>query len=298
MFSQLRHLAEIGVERGFFHHVSSISERFPLIFHHGPLTSNLLFYFRHEWIKSFVRHSCGYYNYRWYDSIEPSPSTDHLTIGWQSEVIHQSSSLPMILQGADPTVDQCLRIRYFNPRKEITMVRLADQRTRFWKKYLSERQQLECLSSKQRQFHIAYRLSPDLPTYQLETIEQQSDSTFDLILNLNQTLMILLIDSKMTSLHPLLTVYQIGLESDEKAVDIALHLAKILTLKHQLRVLHQNGEMTKDTTIPFRLIVDEKSVKNGLCSVWNRDTQLEQNLHVKFVCKHLSEYFHALDEVL
>jgi hypothetical protein len=177
------------------------------------------------------------------------------------------------------------------------MIRLTDERTRFWKKYLRQRERLEYLSSKHNQIHIHYRLSPDVAPYHLETIEYQSDASFDLMTNVHQAMTTLLIDSEMTHLHPLLTVYQIAMETHSKTVELASYLAKLLTSKYHLRLAHQTA-ITNDPTIPFRLTLTENSLKNGLCTVWNRDTRLHEEMHVKQVAHRLANHFQALADAL
>lgn len=210
----------------------------------------------------------------------------------------QNPSPPLVLQHpADPSNDDYLCVRYMTPMPEINISRLADERTRFWKKYCSRSERLECLSLKQNQFHINYRLSADLPVYQLETIQRNQETSFDLSLNINHALSTLLIDSEMQHLHPLLTAHQIVLQSNSKANELCVYLAKLFTSKYQLRVLRLNGEHSTDT-VPFRLVLDENSVKNGVCTVWNRDTKLSEEMHVKKVAKLLADYFQALNDVL
>lgn len=296
MSNQLRSFVQSAFRQGFFRqqNQNSIAENPPWFVRSGPSTFSLLYYFRHEWIKSFIRQSSGLSNFLWYDTIEPpKPSKGRFTIAWQSQCPQESleKTFPLLFNDQN----QCFYVRYLNPSKEITMIRLSDERRRFWKKFLSSRQQFECLSSKSNQFQISYRISDEHPLYQLETIEQRTNSTFDLILNLNQTLISLLIDSQLKNLHPLLSTFQIEIESDENTYEIALYLAKVLTFKHQLRVRHENGQ---NSTIPFRLILDEKSSKQGLCTLWSRDTHLTEEIHLKFVCQRLSDYFHALDDAL
>ena len=299
MLAQVRQLAQTGLKNGFFRSLSpTLSESSPLIFHHGPLTSNLHFHFQHEWIKSFARFSCGRYNFLWLDSLDQYPATKNMTLGWSTKMAVQDPSPPLALHHqADPSKDDYLCVRYMDPLPEINISRLADERTRFWKKYCSRRERLECLSSKQNQFHINYRLAADLPVYQLETIQCNKDASFDLSLNINHALSTLLIDSQMKNLHPLLTAHQIVMQTNSKANELSLYLGKLFTSKYQLRVLRLNGEHSTDT-VPFRLMLDENSVKNGVCTVWSRDTQLSEEMHVKQVAKRLADYFQALDDVV
>ena len=220
-----------------------------------------------------------------------------MTIGWQTALPIPSPQPPLIFQPTSSTTDDHLCVRYINPVKEINVLGLADERTRFWKKYLSQRQRLECLSSKQNHFVINYRLAADIEPYQLETIRSNDDASFDLQLNINHTLMVLLLDSHMQQLHPLLSAYQIGMQTNEKTLELCSYLSKLLTYKHQLRLVRLDGG-SANASIPFHIVLDDGSLKNGVCSVWNRDTELREQIHVKQVAKRLADYFQALDDVL
>jgi hypothetical protein len=298
MLSQIQHLAVKGLQSGFLKSLSpssTINDTFPLIFHYGPYTSNLFYYFRHEWIKSFVRNNSGRYNFLWVDSIDQINPTSNMTIGWQTKISNNQSQPPLILKHENQTEDNYLCIRYIKPMDDINLIRLADERTRFWKKYFSRREKLECISSKQNQFNINYRLSSDIEPYHLETIQTNDDSSLDLLLNINHTLITLLIDSQMKYLHPLLAAHQIGIKTNIKTTELCFYLSKLLTNKHHLRVLRLiNNE--NDDYIPFHIILNDNSIKNGLCSVWNRDTQLDEQIHIKQVAKRLADYFKALDD--
>jgi len=298
MLSQIQHLAQKGLQAGFLKSLSSsstINDSFPLTFHYGALTSNLFFYFRHEWIKSFIRNNCGRYNFLWVDSIDQINPSSNMTIGWQTKISNNLSQPPLILKHENQTEDNYLCVRYIKPIDDINLIRLSDERTRFWKKYFSRREKLECISTKQKQFNINYRFSSDIEPYYLETIEINNNSSYDLLLNINHTLISILIDSQMKFLHPLLPVHQIGIRSTLKTTELSFYLAKLLTYKYHLRVLRLiNNEY--DDYIPFHIILDDNSLKNGVCSVWNRDTQLNEQIHVKQVAKRLADYFKALED--
>lgn len=299
---QLHQLVQKGVRTGFFKPLISSttgdsSSSVPLHVHYGPLTSNLFFYFRHEWIKAFIRNNCGRYNFLWLDSIDQITPTANMTIGWQMKLKNNQTQPPIILQRENDIEDDYLCIRYVKPIEDINLVRLADERTRFWKKYFSHREKLECISSKQNQFDIYYRLTSELEPYHLETIQTTNSSSLDLSLNVNQTLISLLLDSRMKYLHPLLPAHQIGIKSTEKTTELSLYLSKLLTYKHHLRVLRLLDTQPEDY-IPYHLILDDNSLKNGLCSVWNRDTRLHEQMHVKQVTQSLADYFQALDDVV
>lgn len=297
MLSQLQHLAEKGLQTGFLKSLSlSKNDSIPLIYRYGPLTSNLFFNFRHEWIKSFIRNNCGRYNFLWLDSIDQITSTSNMTIAWQTKLSNNNHSQPpLILKHENDLEDDYLCIRYINPMDDINLIRLSDERTRFWKKYFSRREKLECISTKQNQFNINYRFSSDIESYHLETIQTNTNSSFDLVLNINHTLISLLIDSQMKSLHPLLSTYQIGIKSTQKTTELAFYLSKLLTSKYHLRVLCLIDNQPNDY-IPFHIILDDNSLKNGLCLVWNRDTELNEEVHVKQIAKRLADYFKALDD--
>ncbi len=302
MLSQLQHLVQKGLQSGFLKpHSSSttINNSFPLIFKYGPFTSNLFFFFRHEWIKSFIRNNSGRYNFLWLDSIDQITPTSHMTIAWQTSLSNNHSQLPpLIFQKENSLEDDHLCIRYIQPIDDINLIRLADERTRFWKKYFFHREKLECISSKQNQFNINYRLSSDYESYHLETIQtNNNNSSFDLFLNINHTLISLLIDSQMKYLHPLLSIHQIGIKSTLKTTELSFYLAKLLSYKYHLRVLRLNDNENEDY-IPFHIILNDNSLKNGLCSVWNRDTKLNEQIHVKQVAKHFADYFQALEDVV
>jgi len=299
MLSQIQHLAQKGLQSGFLKLLSSsstINDSFPLIFDYGPLTSNLFFYFRHEWIKSFIQNNCGRYNFLWLDSIDQINPTSNMTIGWQTKF---SNNLfqppPLILKHENQIEDDYLCIRYVQPINDINLIRLADERTRFWKKYFSHREKLECISSKQNQFDINYRFSSDIEPYHLETIQTDKNSSLNLLLNINHTLISLLIDSQMKFLHPLLTAHQIGIKTTSKTTELYFYISKLLTYKYHLRILRLINNETNDY-IPFHIILDDNSLKNGLCSVWNRDTQLNEQIHVKQVAKRLADYFKSLED--
>jgi len=299
MLSQLQHIVQRGLQAGFLKPLSSTTtnDTLPLRFNYGPLTSNLFFYFRHEWIKSFIRNNSGRYNFLWLDSIDQITPTSNMTIGWQTSLSNNHSQPPLILQQENSLDDNYLCIRYIKPVDDINLIRLADERTRFWKKYFSRREKLECISSKQNQFNINYRLSSDHEPYHLETIQTNNNSSLDLLLNINHTLISLLIDSQMKYLHPLLPAHQIGIKSTSKTTELSFYLAKLLSYKYHLRVLRLiNNE--KEDYIPFHIVLNDNSLKNGLCSVWNRDTQLNEQIHVKQVAKRLADYFQALEDAL
>ena len=156
-------------------------------------------FFDMEWIKSFIRNNSGRYNFLWVDSIDQITPTSHMTIAWQTSLSNNHSQLPpLIFQKENSLEDDYLCIRYIQPIDDINLIRLADERTRFWKKYFFHREKLECISSKQNQFNINYRLSSDYESYHLETIQtnNNNNSSFDLFLNINHTLISLLIDSQ------------------------------------------------------------------------------------------------------
>jgi hypothetical protein len=101
----------------------------------------------------------------------------------------------------------------------------------------------------------------------------------------------------MKYLHPLLPAHQIGIKSTSKTTELSFYLAKLLSYKYHLRVLRLiNNE--KEDYIPFHIVLNDNSLKNGLCSVWNRDTQLNEQIHVKQVAKRLADYFQALEDAL
>lgn len=301
LFEHLHQLVRKGVQTGFFKPLLSsttIDHSQPFFVHYGPLTSNLFFHFRHEWIKSFIRNNSGRYNFLWLDSIDQITPTANMTIGWQTKLKNNHSQPPLILQRENQIEDDYLCIRYFEPIADINLVRLADERTRFWKKYFSHREKLECISSKQNQFNINYRLtSTDSEPYHLETIQTNNGSSLELTLNVNHTLISLLLDAEMKSLHPLLPAHQIAIQSTSKSMELALYLSKLLTYKHHLRVLRLLDIPSMDY-IPYHLILDDNSVKNGVCLLRNRDTQLDEQMHVKQVAKSLADYFQALDDVV
>jgi hypothetical protein len=218
-----------------------------------------------------------------------------MTIAWQTKCSNNHSQPPLILKHENQIDDDYLCIRYIKPIDDINLIRLADERTRFWKKYFSRREKLECLSSKQTHFDINYRFSSDTEPYHLETIQTNNNSSLDLSLNINQTLISLLIDSQMKYLHPLLPAHQIGIKSTSKTSELCFYLAKLLTYKYHLRVVRLINEEHYDY-IPFHLILDDDSLKTGLCSVWNRDTQLNEQIHIKQVAKRLADYFKALED--
>ena len=291
---QLEKLVQKGVQSGFFKPFTNS----PLHVHYGPFTSNLFFHFRHEWIKSFIRNNCGRYNFIWLDSIDQITPTSNMTIGWQMKLNNNHTEPPpVILQRENQTEDDYLCIRYVKPVEDINLIRLADERTRFWKKYFSHREKLECISSKQNQFNINYRFASELEPYHLETIQTENSSSFDLSLNVNHTLISLLLDSRMKYLHPLLPAHQIGIKSTVKTTELSLYLSKLLTYKHHLRVIRSLDTEPSDC-IPYHLILDDNSLKNGLCRVWNRDTRLNEQVHVKQVTKSLADYFQALEDVV
>ena len=297
MLSQIQQLAQKGLELGFLKSplVSTINDQFPLIFGYGPLTCNLFFYFRHEWIKSFIRNNCGRYNFLWLDSIDQINPISNMTIAWQTKLSNNLSQPPLTLKRENQTNDEYLCVRYIKPINDINLTQLANERTRFWKKYFSRREQFEYVTTKQNQFNINYRCSSDIEPYHLETIESNNNSSFNILLNMNHTLITLLIDSQMKHLHPLLTAYQIGIKSTLKTTELCFYLSKLLTYKYHLRVLRLiNDEY--DEYIPFHIILNDSSLKNGLCSVWSRDTQLNEQIHIKQVSKRLADYFKALDD--
>ena len=301
MLSQhLQQLVHKGVQSGFFKALqsSSITDHpLPLLVHYGPLASNLFFHFRHQWIQSFIRHNCGRYNFLWLDSIDQITPTANMTIGWQTKSTNNHTQPPLIFQRENQTEDDYFCIRYIQPIADINLIRLADERTRFWKKYFSHREKLECLSVKQNQFNISYRLGSDFEPYHLETIQNNNGASLDLSLNVNHTLISLLLDAQMKYLHPLLPAHQIAIESTSKTTELSLYLSKLLTYKHHLRVLHLI-DTQPDDYIPYHLILDENSLKNGLCLLRNRDTRLDEQMHVKQVAKSLADYFQALEDVV
>lgn len=292
MLIQLQNLAQKGLQNGFLKTISLKNDSLPLIFKYGPLTSSLFYYFRHEWIKSFLRNNSGRYNFLWLDSIDQIDSISNTTVGWQTKLSNNTSQLPFIFQDNN----DYLCIRYIKPSKDINLIRLSNERTRFWKKYFFQREKLQCQSIKQNQFNINYHLSSDIEPYQLETIQTNNNSTYDLLLNINHTLISLLIDTEMKSLHPLLSIHQIGIKSTEKTTELALYLSKLLTYKYHLRVLRLIDNNQSYDYIPFHIILDDNSLKNGSCSVWNRDTELVEYIHVKQIAKRLADYFQALED--
>ncbi|CAF2924375.1 unnamed protein product [Rotaria sp. Silwood2] len=299
MLSQIQHLAQKGLQAGFLKSLASTTinnDTLPLIFHYGPFTSNLFFYFRHEWIQSFIRNSCGRYNFLWLDSINQTDQTSNITIGWQTNISNNNTQLPLILKRENQENNDYLCINYIKPHHDINLNQLANERTCFWKKYFSKREKLECISSKQNQFNISYRLSSDIVPYDLETIQSNNDTSLNLLLNINHTLITLLIDSEMKCLHPLLTAYQIRIESTLKTTELCFYLSKLLTSKYHLRVLHLINNDDKNDFIPFHILLNDDTLKNGLCNVWNRDTQLNEQIHVKQVAKRLADYFKALED--
>jgi len=300
MLSQLQHLAQTGLKSGFLKPLSStstINDSSPSIFHYGPLASNLFFNFRHEWIQSFIRNNSSRYNFLWVDSIDQiNPTSNMTTIAWQTKFSNHLSQPPLILKHENQNEDDYLCIRYIKPVDDINLIRLADERTRFWKKYFSRREKLECISSKANQFNINYRFSSDTEPYHLETIQSNKNSTLDLLLNINHTLITLLIDSQIKYLHPLLTAHQIGIKTTINTTELCFYLSKLLTYKYHLRVLRLIQKENNDDYIPFHIILNDTSLKNGLCSVWNRDTQLNEQIHVKQAAKRLADYFKALDD--
>ncbi len=62
-----------------------------------------------------------------------------------------------------------------------------------------------------------------------------------------------------------------------------------------LRLTENNSNDSHDY-IPFHIILNENSLRNGLCLVWNRDTQLTEQMHLKQVTKRLADYFKALED--
>jgi hypothetical protein len=302
MLSQITHLAQKGLQTGFLKSLSTPSttndDSFPLTYNYGPLTSNLFVNFRHEWIKSFIRNNCGRYNFLLLDSIDQINPTSNMTIGWQTKLPnHLSQPPPLILKHKNEIEDDYLCIRYIKPIDDINLIRLSDERTRFWKKYFSRREKLECISSKQNQFNINYRFSSEIEPYHLETIQTNQNSSYDLLLNINHTLISLLIDSQMKYLHPLLSAHQIGIKPTLKTIELSFYLSKLLTYKYDLRILRLINNEDIDY-IPFHIILNDNSIKNGLCSVWNRDTQLNEEIHVKQVAKRLADHFKALEDFL
>ncbi|CAF3638229.1 unnamed protein product [Adineta steineri] len=221
-----------------------------------------------------------------------------MTIAWQTKLSSNHSQPPLILKH-DNSIENndYLCIRYIKPMNEINLIRLADERTRFWKKYFLRREKLECISSKSNQFDINYRFSEDTEPYYLETIQSNNDSSLDLLLNINHTLITLLIDCQMKNLHPLLTTHQIGIKSTLKSAELSRYLSKLLTYKYHLRVLSLMNEENYDY-LPFHIILNDDSLKNGLCSIWNRDTELNEQIHIKQVAKRLADYFKALDDFI
>ncbi|CAF1325010.1 unnamed protein product [Adineta steineri] len=301
MLSQIQQLAQKGLTSGFLKSISSsstINDSLPLIFQYGPFTSNLFFNFRQEWVQSFLRNNFGRYNFLWLDSIDQINPTSNMTIAWQTKLSSNHSQPPLILKH-DNSIENndYLCIRYIKPMNEINLIRLADERTRFWKKYFLRREKLECISSKSNQFDINYRFSEDTEPYYLETIQSNNDSSLDLLLNINHTLITLLIDCQMKNLHPLLTAHQIGIKSTLKSAELSRYLSKLLTYKYHLRVLSLMNEENYDY-IPFHIILNDDSLKNGLCSIWNRDTELNEQIHIKQVAKRLADYFKALDDFI
>ncbi|UJR21796.1 hypothetical protein I4U23_024871 [Adineta vaga] len=300
----IKQFVQKGLTSGFLKLPSINSNRIdpssPSIFNYEPLTSNLFFNFRHEWIQSFIRNSSGRYQFLWVDSIDqivnPTPS---MTVAWQTKLTTNRSELPVILkreESTDNNDDDYLRVQYIEPTEEINLRRLADERTRFWKKYFSSREKVEFLSSKQNQFDINYRFSSDTEPYNLEMIQSNnSNSSLDLSLNINHTLISLLFDSQMKCLHPLLTPHQIGIKATLKTTELSLYISKLLTYKYRLRVVRVI-DRDIDDYIPFHIKLDDNSLKTGVCSVWNRDTQLNEEVHVKLVAKRLADYFKALDD--
>jgi len=287
----LSELIQIGLKSGFLRKSSSN-------FSYGPLASNLLFNFRREWIESFIRHSLGRYNFLWVDSIDQIKPSTNLTIAWQDNQPKNSSNLPLILAKDKQVDDEYFHVRYLKPLKEINLNSLSNERTRFWKKYISQREKLQCISTKSNQFSIQYQFSKDFEPYQLETIESNfNDSSIDLNLNVNQTLTSLLIDSQMKFIHPLLAIYQIAIESSEKSTELCLYLSKSLTYQYHLRVLRLIDEQSCEH-IPFHLILKDESIKNGVCFVRNRDTNLQEEIHVTQLAKNLSSYFKSLDDAI
>ncbi|CAF2015116.1 unnamed protein product [Rotaria magnacalcarata] len=299
MLSQIQQLAQKGLQNGFLKSISSTSvnnDSSSLIFHYGPFVSNIFYYFRHEWIKSFIRNSGGQYNFLWVDSIDQVTQTPNMTIGWQTKLPNNNSHPPLLLKRENQEEDDdYLCVNYIKPVNDINLVRLANERTSFWKKYFSKREKLEVISIKQNQFNINYHFSSDVEPYHLETIQSNNNSSLNLLLNINHTLITLLIDSEMKSLHPLLTVHQIGIKSTSKTTELSFYLSKLLSYKYHLRVLHLNNDNENADYIPFHILLNDDSIKNGLCLVWNRDTQLNEQMHVKQVAKRLADYFHSLE---
>lgn len=298
MLSQLRKLVQTGVEIGFFKKFNVVNDEKTIVCQSGPLMSNLLYYFREEWIKSFIRHSSGRYNFLWLNSFDKSfAQGTHLAIGWPKKIVRNEQTAPLILTDDQQSEDDGLAVRFVNPNEEMKIFHLADQRTRFWKKYFSRRERFECFSSKENQFQINYRFDNESAVYPLETIDLNEDSSFDLTLNLNQTLISLLIDAQMKNLHPLLCSHQIAIRNDDSTVELSFFLSKILTMKHRIRVLRSSAD-EPSATIPFHLILNEDSLKNGVSLVWSRETQMSEQIHVKHVTKRLADYLQALDNAL
>ncbi|CAF3339231.1 unnamed protein product [Rotaria socialis] len=299
MLSQIQQLAQKGLQNGFLKSISSTvvnNDASSLIFHYGPFASNLFYYFRHEWIKSFIKNNGGQYNFLWVDSIDQVIQTPNMTIGWQTKLPNSNSHPPLLLKRENQEEnDDYLCINYIKPVNDINLVRLANERTSFWKKYFSKREKLEVISIKQNQFNINYHFSSNVEPYHLETIQSNNNSSLNLLLNINHTLVTLLIDSEMKSLHPLLAVHQIGIKSTSKTTELSFYLSKLLSYKYHLRVLRLNDDNENADHIPFHILLNDDSIKNGLCLVWNRDTQLNEQIHVKQVAKHLADYFHSLE---
>ena len=292
----IQHLIERGLTSGFLK-ASSFNSSSP-VFNYGPFTSHLFFNFRQEWVQSFIRNNSGRYQFLWLDSIDqiPSPSPN-MTLAWQTKITNNLLELPLILKRDENVLDDDhLCLQYVKPTEDINLIRLANERTCFWKKYFSSRDKLEFLSLKQNQFDINYRFSQDTEPYQLETIRfDTNNSSLNLSLNINHSLIALLLDSQMKSLHPLLAPHQIGIQTTMKSAEISQYISKLLTYKYHLRVVRLIHEQTADH-IPFQVKLDDNSLKTGICSVWNRDTQLNENIHVKLVTKRLGDYFKALDD--
>ncbi|CAF4070821.1 unnamed protein product [Rotaria sp. Silwood1] len=308
--SQIEHLVKKGLQSGFLKSLTSTSinyNKYPLIFDYGPFTSNLFFYFRHEWIKSFVRNNCGRYNFLWLDSIDDNQinQISNMTIGWQTKISNNNNSqiLPLIFKHNNHIDDDYFCIKYINSYDNINLTQLVNERTCFWKKYFLKREKLECISLNKNQFNINYRFSSDIESYHLETIQtnnnNNNNTSLNILLNINHTLITLLIDSEMKSLHPLLTTYQIQIQSTLKTIELCLYLSKLLTYKYHLRVFRLiNNNNNKNDFIPFHIELNDDTLKNGLCYIWNRDTQLNEQIHVKQVAKRLADYFKALEDFM
>lgn len=299
MLSQIQNLAQKGLQYGFLKSIPSKpkhDDSSSLTFHYGPFTSNLLFYFRHEWVKSFIRNNAGRYNFLWIDSIDQIIPTAEMTIGWPTKYLNNTSQPPLVLKCENQAEDDYLCINYIKPIDDINLTRLTNERTSFWKKFFSKRGNLEFIATKQTQFNINYRISSDTEPYHLETIQSNNNSSLNVLLNVNQALVALLIDSQMKFLHPLLTAHQIGIKSTPKTTELCFYLSKLLSYKYQLRILRLKEDNENSYYIPFHIILDDDSLKNGVCHLWSRDTELREQIHVKQIAKRLADYFNALED--